>query len=74
MIIDAILDRRDGKRYSPSEFEEYVVGRGYVILDDAYKQRESKTKEYAVKRALVLYVAQGYNLDIVNYILSVQWT
>lgn len=72
MIIDLILDRKDGKEYSPREFYNGVMGYGVVghsiagALDDG--------EEIDVKRELSRYILDNdYNPDIINYIQSVNW-
>ncbi len=72
MIIDLILDRKDGDKYRPEVFyrEVFMYGEiGFGItsaMDDG--------EEIDVKTELCYYVAQnGYSLDICNYIKSVNW-
>lgn len=62
MIIDLILDRRDGKKYDPRE------------MYDEVRDYESLGEEPDVRRALKYYVkVNGYNPDICKYIDSVKW-
>lgn len=77
MIIDLILDRRDGCNYDPSEFVESV--REYIdifpdtdaaTIVDAFENKV----EQAVKHALCGYIlTEGYNPEICDYINSVSW-
>jgi len=72
MIIDLILDRSDGEKYSARRFygdcmEYGQVGRWITRAMDY-------GTEAAVKQALIKYLEdQGYSLDIAVYINSVDW-
>jgi hypothetical protein len=72
MIVDAILDRKDGVRYNPSEFYDYVSHfeeTGYGIT----RAMDGGTEE-DVKRELKQYIdANNYNPAIKDYIDSVDW-
>jgi len=72
MIIDLILDRKDGKQYSPKAFYDDVMNyhyNGYII--DAF----DSGKEEAIKDALAKYIlVNEYNHKIIDYITSVNWT
>jgi hypothetical protein len=72
MIIDKILDRKDGQEYSPKKFYNDIRpygSIGYDILDAL----DSGT-EQEVKKQLSLYIIENdYNNEIVNYINSVSW-
>ena len=75
MIIDLILDRKDGKTYDVYEFFRYV--RQY---EDIFKFDPdiSKALDYGsesdIKEALKRYISkQGYNEKINAYIDSVNW-
>lgn len=76
MIIDDILDRKDGSNYNAKEFYDYVL----TWCDDEddvgteiARAIESGSEE-AVKKALCNYIKdQGYNPKICNYINSVNW-
>ena len=70
MIIDKILDRRDGKKYNPKDF--------YFDLLMYEDKRISAAMDYGtdddVKRELARYIVEnGYRLSIINYINSVNW-
>ena len=76
MIIDLILDRRDGDEYNPVDFFINVAGYGKFwptiarpILEAMFSGRESD-----VKLALSYYIMdEGYNPEIIDYIKSVNW-
>jgi len=79
MLIDVILDRKDGVPYSFKEFSAYCVEG--VGLDAPYGESEY-TKvihafakgEDAVKNALCDYIdAEGYAPEIKDYVNSVDW-
>lgn len=73
MIVDRILDRKDGTPYNAKELYDYCKDVGEGIGDDIVDALDYKTEE-EVKDALCNYiVAQGYNLDICDYIRSVNW-
>ncbi len=72
MIIDLILDRKDGVKYSPKSFYDGVVGYG-DIGDDISLALDSG-EERDVKRELSKYIIDNdYNYEIIGYIQSVQW-
>lgn len=76
MIIDLILDRRDGVAYDPvlfafdvNDYRETWPDLAGPILDAL-----SSKGETAVKKALCGYVlTAGYSPDICDYINSVSW-
>lgn len=76
MIIDLILDRKDGDVYSPREFYEEVQEYGDVFYGIAWniaRAMDGGTEE-DVKRELCRYVIEhGYNPQICEYINSVNW-
>lgn len=75
MIIDLILDRKDGVEFDPVEF-------GFQVMDYAsifecavpiVRALESKC-EQSVKHALCGYIlGGGYNPEICDYVNSVSW-
>ena len=72
MIIDLILDRKDGRRYDPEEFYREVVMYGEIGFGISSAMDDGE--EIDVKTELCYYVAQnGYSLDICDYIKSVNW-
>lgn len=72
MVIDLILDRKDGFKYSPEGFYRDAMEYG-EISDEITRAMDAGTEE-DVKKALCDYViANGYNQDICDYINSVTW-
>lgn len=76
MIIDLILDRKDGAKYSPREFYFAVLEYRDIwpeLSDPITKALDGGT-EKDIKRALCDYVlTQGYNPEICDYINRVSW-
>lgn len=74
MIIDEILDRKDGASYNPQDFYDYVSHQLDVLnSEDIARALDSGTEE-DVKKALCEYVKMGgYNPIICDYINSVNW-
>ena len=77
MIIDLILDRRDGHAYNPAEFYGHVVDYASIfkskIMHEIARQMDEGTEQH-VKHALCHYVlVEGYNPGICDYINSVCW-
>lgn len=77
MIIDLILDRKDGSPYSPTNFRQRLAGYGEtwpemtVPILDAFQHGTEGT----IKAALCRYVMENeYNPEICDYICSVSWT
>lgn len=77
MIIDLILDRKDGKKYNPREFYNGVVGYWGTFQDDVMLKIADALDggtEIEVKRSLARYIIEHeYNLEIIDYIKSVEW-
>lgn len=76
MIIDLILDRRDGAEYIQEEFYNNVADYGITWPDLAGPILEAMNhgSEKDVKKALCNYIEEaGYNMDICKYINSVEW-
>lgn len=72
MIIDLVLNRKDGKAYNPKEFYNEVSQYGSIGFDIA-DAMDSGTEEQ-VKRSLARYIVnENYNLDIITYINSQNW-
>lgn len=76
MIIDLILDRKDGDPYNPKTFYNDVMEYNKVF-DNAFeyilKAMDSGT-DYDVKKALCKYIIeQDYNIEILYFILSNKW-
>lgn len=72
MIIDLILDRKDGQPYNARAFYNYASNDGEVgaAIADALDSGENED----VRRQLCAYIVeQEYNVDICDYINSVDW-
>lgn len=70
MLIDLILDRKDGIDYSPKEFYEDCMAYEQLEVADAM---DCKT-EQDVKNALCKYIDENdYNPEIKKYINSQSW-
>lgn len=79
MIIDEILDRRNGRRFVPDEFKRYVLEEsatfGFKYFADAYNKYSDINREYEVKCAIITYIIQNrYNIGLIHFVLSVIWT
>lgn len=74
MIIDEILERKDGASYNPQDFYDYVTHQLDVLNSrDIASALDSGTEE-DVKKALCEYIRLGeYNPAICDYINSVNW-
>lgn len=77
MIVDLILDRRDGMKhgedcYKPHDF--YFGCLAYGDISTGITQAMDEGAEHDVKRELIKYIAENnYSLDIIDFILSVWW-
>lgn len=72
MIIDLILDRKDGDIYKPDQFYRDILGYGSVAVPIC-RALDCGT-EQDVKKALCNYITvNDYNEKICDYILSVEW-
>ena len=76
MIIDLILDRKDGKEYNPRKFYNKIMDYYQVFpeiavpIGDALDSGTDKD----IKKALCDYIIeQGYNPKLCDYIKSVYW-
>lgn len=76
MLIDLILDRKDGFEYDPEEFYRDAMAYNSIfkgIADEITRAMDSGTEE-DVKKALCNYVkSNGYDERICDYIKSVNW-
>lgn len=74
MVIDTILDRKDGCRYDRSEqeyIEEIARTDGFRNLAKAFKTENEEMAKTELKK----YVKrQGYSSDLNEFIDSQQWT
>jgi hypothetical protein len=77
MIIDLILDRKDGEEYNARKFYNDVMGYYNTMPEIAGPIAETldgSEFEEDIRRELSLYViANDYNFEIVKYIQSVDW-
>jgi len=72
MIIDLILDRKDGKQYIPRDFYNSVMN--YGVIGHEIASALDGGDEDSVQRALTRYIVDnGYCLDRVAFITSNQW-
>jgi len=72
MIIDLILNRKDGSDYQPRKFYNDVMGYGEVGWGIA--EALDNGTETEVKKALSHYIVdQDYNPRIIEYVNSVSW-
>ena len=74
MIIDLILDRKDGAEYSPRDFYNSVreYEDTFESLGFSISRAMDGESELSVKKALCEYIINnGYSMDITEYIYSV---
>ena len=73
MIIDAILDRRDGEEYngkSKNYMMESAEMYGMELLAEAFRSNS----DYQIKKELINYLIENeYDIYLAHYILSVKW-
>lgn len=76
MIIDIILDRKDGEPYDAKKFYLDIMGYSETwpdLADPITRAMDGGTNE-DVRKALCDYiVSQGYNPFICDYVNSVEW-
>ena len=73
MIVDCILDRKDGTRYNVREFYHYCLGYMGGLGDEITQAMDGGTNA-DVQEALCWYIAeQQYGLDICEFIRSKNW-
>lgn len=76
MIIDLILNRKDGMTYSPKKFYDDVMGyyETWPKIAGPIAEALDSGEEADVKAALCRYIKeQDYNPSICVYINSVKW-
>lgn len=76
MIIDLILDRKDGQPYNPHSFYNRVMGYGETFPELSYPIADALDggNNEDVKKALCGYIkSEGYNPDIINYVNANNW-
>lgn len=70
MIIDLILDRKDGKPYNAKDFYNRLGDYGDVAISQAMDGGANAD----IQRELSRYILDNdYNADIINYIQSQDW-
>lgn len=73
MIIDLILDRKDGEKYNPRQFYAEVMEYGGNDANATTRAMDGGTEQY-VKFALCAYVLNNdYNPEICDYINGQSW-
>ena len=70
MIVDCILDRRDGEPYSQQEFLEYCIDGEYGSIAEALMTNDEAKIKQALKDCLD---NNMFNPEIGDYIDSVNW-
>ena len=76
MVIDAILDRKDGVPYNPADFYRYAMGESEVfdgMFDGLTRAMDFGTNEDVQKELNNYIISQGYNPEICDYVNSVDW-
>ena len=76
MIIDLILDRKDGEKYRPNEFYYSILEyrESWPELSDPITRAMDEGTENDVKNALCDYIIKcGYNTTICDFINAVNW-
>lgn len=75
MLIDKILDRRDGEEYSPRDLYDYLQEEGEVFdfYWDFARIMDEGTEEEMQEALCEYVVAHGYRPELCDYIRSVDW-
>lgn len=75
MIVDLILDRKDGEPYDAHDFYVNVMGYEAIFgMDFSISRALDIGTNKDVQKALCDYIEDnGYNPDIKNYIISQEW-
>lgn len=76
MIIDLILDRKDGEPYNPKRFYSAITGyrKTFPYITDLISLAFDYGMEEDCRRALNYYIDWGgYNPEIKMYVNSVNW-
>ena len=72
MIIDGILDRKDGEPYDPKTFYNYCMGYGEISHGITRAMDSGSNRD--VQEELADYIIENdYNRDIIEYIYSKDW-
>ncbi len=75
MIIDCILDRKEGSTYNAKGFYNYVMKSESIFeMDRSISKAMDYGTEHDIKQALCDYIINNeYNPDICDYVNSVDW-
>lgn len=76
MLIDLILDRKDGQEYDSRDFYNQVNEYGETFGDSCWDVARAMDggENSDVQRELCRYIMQnGYNMNICDYVNSVEW-
>lgn len=73
MLIDIILDRKDGDEYNPKELYNYCQDSVFQFYRKVAEVMDNGTEEQ-IKELLCSYIKEEmYNPNICDYINSVNW-
>ena len=75
MIIDLIIDRKEGTEYNPTKFyQEVRQYEDFFELDPDISMAMDYGTEYDVRKALFKYIDENdYNANLKFYISKVNW-
>ena len=73
MLVDLILDRKDGFGYSAKELYNYCMCEFPTYYEEQVAKALDGGTEQDVKRVLCEYIMSEYNPAICEYIMSVDW-
>ena len=74
MIIDMILERRDGERYDVKGIRDYIYDEAKIFGFDALAKAAFNGTSENMRRELCAYIdREGYAPEIKDYINSVKW-
>lgn len=74
MIIDLILNRKDGSKYNAKELYNYAINCQDVVGANRIANALDNGDEQDVKNALCSYIVKNdYSLKICDYILKNNW-
>lgn len=74
MIIDLILDRKDGKEYNAKQFYNRVMEYENDMNSFAISTALDSGNEKDIRKMLCIYITRnGYNPEICNFINELNW-
>ncbi len=76
MIIDLILDRKDGDPYNPKTFYNNIMEYNKVFNNsfEYISKAMNEGTDYDVKKALCKYILDNdYNIEIMKFVLKSKW-